>query len=475
MTAAGRPALSVSMAPEREFSSFRDPAGELFWQAGAIYRGINRCYERQFRTALQSGLLEGCVADRLLLPFEVVDAAHSRYVALLKPRQLSFISYPYEWSFDQLKDAAIVTLELHLRALRHGMLLKDASAFNIQMVDGRPCLIDHLSFDLASEHSVWPAYGQFCRHFLAPLALMAYVDLGLGRLLQTHIDGVPLDLAARLLPRRTRLRPGLLMHLHLHARLVHKHGSSGRKVAARPLSPESMAAIASSLLALIEKLSPRRQATEWSSYYSDTNYSAAAFSAKERTVRELVQASAARTVWDIGANDGHFSRVIRDLADEIVSIDVDPRAVNSNYLQCRRNDIRNIVPLLADINNPTPALGFANRERRALCERGRPDLILALALVHHLAISNNLPFAYIAEFLAAQCRSLVIEFVPKSDSQVQRLLLNRRDIFDDYTEEHFREAFSAAFAILERRAIPSSDRSLYLMRSKASEQRSKNR
>ncbi|HXF54277.1 MAG TPA: class I SAM-dependent methyltransferase [Hyphomicrobiaceae bacterium] len=467
MTAAGLPARSVSAAPEREFSSFRDPAGELFWQAGAIYRGVNPCYERQFHSALNSGLLEGCVADGLLLPFEIVDAATARYVALLKPRQLSFISYPYEWSFDQLKDAAVLTLKLHLRALPHGMLLKDASAFNVQLVDGRPCLIDHLSFDLVSEHSAWPAYGQFCRHFLAPLALMAYVDLGLGRLLQTHIDGVPLDLAVRLLPRRAWLRPGLFLHLCLHARMVEKHAGSAKKVAARPLSAEAMTAIARSLLALVEKLSPRRQATEWGSYYADTNYSAAAFSAKERIVRELVQASAARTVWDIGANDGHFSRLIRDLADEIVSIDVDPRAVNSNYLRCRRNDIRNIVPLLADINSPTPALGFANRERRALCDRGRPDLILALALVHHLAISNNLPFRYIAEFLAGQCRSLVIEFVPKSDSQVQRLLLNRRDIFDDYTEEHFREAFSAAFSILERRAIAGSERSLYLMRSKS--------
>jgi hypothetical protein len=466
---AGLTARTSSPAPDPEFSSFRDPAGALFWQSGAIYRGINRCYERQFHAARDSGLYEKCVGGKLLLPFEVLKSsdAYPDYIAVLEPRQLSFISYPSEWSFDQLKDAAIVTLELHLEALRHGMLLKDASAFNIQMVDGRPCLIDHLSFDLLTEHAVWPAYGQFCRHFLAPLALMAYVDLGLGRLFQIFIDGVPLDLAARLLPRRTRLSPSLFMHLHLHARLVQKHGGGSKKVAARPLSAESMTAIARSLLGLVRKLSPRRQATEWGDYYSDTNYSKAAFSAKEHILRELVRRSAPRTVWDIGANDGHFSRAIRDLVGEIVAMDIDPEAVNKNYLQCKRDGITNITPLVVDINNPTPAFGFANRERRALSDRGRPDLIVALALVHHLAIANNLPFAHIAGFLAGQCRSLVIEFVPKSDSQVQRLLLNRKDIFDEYSEERFREAFSSAFTIIERRSIPSSERTLYLMQAKS--------
>jgi ribosomal protein L11 methylase PrmA len=147
-------------------------------------------------------------------------------------------------------------------------------------------------------------------------------------------------------------------------------------------------------------------------------------------------------------------------------MDIDPEAVNKNYLQCKRDGITNITPLVVDINNPTPAFGFANRERRALSDRGRPDLVVALALVHHLAIANNLPFAHIAGFLAGQCRSLVIEFVPKSDSQVQRLLLNRKDIFDEYSEERFREAFSSAFTIIERRSIPSSERTLYLMQTR---------
>lgn len=456
-------------APRRpEFSSFRDPAGELYWQSGEIYRGINPSYERQFEAATRSGLLDACVARGLLLPFELLkpSAAGACYIAVLKPRQLPFISYPYEWSFDQLKDAAIATLELHLEALRHGMLLKDATAFNIQWVDGRPCLIDHLSFDLLTEHGVWPAYGQFCRHFLAPLALMAHVDLALGRLLQLYIDGVPLDLAARLLPRRTRFRPSLFMHLHLHARMVQKHGGSTRKVSGRPLTAESLAAIASSLLGLVRKLAPRRQATEWGSYYSDTNYSETAFSAKERLLRDLVQRSAPRTVWDIGANDGHFSRAIRDLAGHIVSMDIDPNAVNANYLKCKSEGIANIVPLVIDVASPTPAVGFANRERPALAERGHPDLIVALALIHHLAISGNVPFAHIAAFLAPQCRDLIIEFVPKSDSQVQRLLLNRHDIFGDYTEERFRQVFSSSFAIIDRRTIPASDRTLYLMRSR---------
>jgi hypothetical protein len=454
-------------AASREASSFRDPSGYLFWRNGKIFRCVLDKYERQFTEARASGLFDQCVANGLLLPFTVSDApAPEPCLAVLEPRQLPFVSYPYEWSFEQLQDAALRTLDVHLAALEKGMLLKDASAYNIQFVDGKPVLIDHLSFDLVSDHGAWPAYGQFCRHFLAPLALMAYVDLGAARMLQLYIDGIPLEIASQLLPRKTKWKFGLATHLHMHAKLSTKHAGARTSTKTKSLSAQQLSALAHSLRSTVKNLSPAGKATEWGAYYSDTNYTAQAFEAKHALVREMVAAIKPKSLWDIGGNDGHFSRTLTDLAERIVCLDIDPVAVASNYRTCRKQDLKNVLPLVHDICNPSPGIGFANTERKPLLKRDRPDLVIALALIHHIAISNNVPFADLARALAALTSHVVIEFVGKDDSQVQRLLVNRRDIFDSYTEESFADAFRPYFDVIERKPIPDTHRVLYLLKTK---------
>lgn len=451
----------------REVSSFRDPAGFLFWRDGSIYRHVAPAYARQFEQAQTSGLYAESIASGRLLPFEILEATAPETagaIAVLKPRQLTAVTYPYEWSFEQLKDAAILTLDLHLAALKHGMLLKDASAYNTQFVDGKPCFIDHLSFDLVSEHGLWPAYGQFCRHFLAPLALMAKVDLSLGKLSQLYLDGIPLDLASALLPRRTWLRPGLAMHLHLHAQMIRKYSS--RRVEVRKQSAPQLAPLAESLLALVRKLSPKQQATEWGAYYSDTNYSDAALEAKRSMLQDMVRQVAPKTAWDVGGNNGFFSHAIRDLAGQILCMDLDPVAVEQDYRRCKREGVTNVLPLVADLSSPSPGIGFCNRERLPIEERSKPDLILALALIHHLAIARNIPLGHLARYFADRGEHLIIEFVPKSDSQAQRLLQNRKDVFEDYSEPSFRSQFGLHFDIVDERPIPSSQRILFLMRRK---------
>jgi hypothetical protein len=467
---AGAVAAPVRPASRREFSSFRDPAGFLFWQDGTVYRWIAPAYAPVFHKAEASGLVARANEKNLLLDFEKTAAVTlppgaSHDGEILKPRQISLITYPYEWSFAQLQDAALATLDLHLLALDHCMLLKDASAFNIQFVDGRPVLIDHLSFDALESHSAWPAYGQFCRHFLAPLLLMSYVDLSLGRLLEIHLDGIPLDLASGLLPRRTRFSPSIQIHMHLHARMTRRFASERKRVETgrTALSASRHKAIAGSLRNLVARLKPKHQVTEWGGYYGDTNYSEGAFEQKKEIIRAMVARAAPRTLWDLGGNNGEMSRAVRDLARDILCIDIDPLAVDHNYRRCRTEKITNIVPSLADLTNPPPALGFFNAERKALFQRPAPDLAMALALIHHLAITNNLPLSYVAEFFAAIAGHLVIEFVPKSDSQVQRLLANRPDIFPGYTQENFELTFATHFDTLDRRPIPETERTMYLM------------
>src|SRR5262245_14254456 len=201
-------------------ASFRDPSGFLFSRDGVLYRQVNRRYEQEYARLMESGLYEKLVKVGVLIPHvevENVRAEAGECFRVIQPERVPFISYPYEWSFGQLKDAALATLSIQKRALKAGMSLKDASAYNIQFVRGKAVLIDTLSFELYKDGQPWVAYRQFCQHFLAPLTLMALKDVRLSQLLRVYIDGIPLDLASELLPSKTRLNFGLLTHIHLHA------------------------------------------------------------------------------------------------------------------------------------------------------------------------------------------------------------------------------------------------------------------
>jgi hypothetical protein len=345
------------------------------------------------------------------------------------------------------------------------MSLKDASAYNIQFKGCSPVIIDTLSFEKYREGEPWAAYGQFCRHFLAPLALMSLVDIRLGSLMKNYIDGIPLDLASKLLPFHTYLDPALLANIHLHAKSV-KHyegaeikasGTGGR------INKFGMFAITDGLETAVRGLKWKPAGTEWADYYSGTNYTKEAFSDKKRIVDEFIARSGVKQgmAWDLGANDGTFSALAAARGLYTAAFDVDPAAVEKNYLNRKSCAV---LPLLADLINPSAGTGWMNEERKSLLSRGPADLTLALALIHHLAMSNNTPFTGIAEFFRACGRSLIVEFVPKEDSQARRLLAARRNIFDGYDEENFRDAFLEFFHIQAREQVKGSGRVIYLMK-----------
>ncbi|HMB25264.1 MAG TPA: hypothetical protein VKP08_20615 [Anaerolineales bacterium] len=450
-------------------ASFRDPSGFLFSRDGVLYRQINRKYEQEYTRLMESGLYDKLVKAGLLIPHVEVDQPAAEADAgggtykVIQPERVPFISYPYEWSFGQLKDAALATLSIQRRALKVGMSLKDASAYNIQFVRGKATLIDTLSFEIYKEGQPWVAYRQFCQHFLAPLALMALKDVRLNQLLRVYIDGVPLDLAAAMLPFKTRFDFGLLMNVHLHASAQKKYSGAEVRSRAATMSKQAMTGLIDSLDGSIRKLNWNPGGTEWGNYYDITNYSDAAFEHKKQLVSEWAARLKPGLVWDLGANNGVFSRVAGEAGAYVVSSDVDPSAVEQNYRQMKGEKVENLLPLLLDLTNPSPAIGWANRERDAFYERGPADMILALALVHHIAISNNVPLLQLADFLAKWGKWLVIEFVPKSDSQVQKLLVSREDIFPTYTREGFEAAFKQRFNIREAVQVRESERVLYLL------------
>jgi hypothetical protein len=344
------------------------------------------------------------------------------------------------------------------------MILKDASAYNVQFLRGRPILIDTLSFETYREGEPWIAYRQFCQHFLAPLALMALVDVRLSSLLRMHIDGIPLDLASKLLPGSTRLRPGLLVHVHVHGKALSQPATENPKTAS--VSKTALFALVDNLRSTVEGLRWEPKGTQWAAYYEDTNYTEPAMAEKRRQVTNLLQKISPKptTCWDLGANTGEFSRIAARLGMDTVAWDVDPGAVERAYAWVKAADEPHILPLLQDLTNPSPGLGWASQERDSLTARGPVGVVMALALVHHLAISNNVPLPRIAEFFASLGEWALVEFVPKEDSQVRRLLGSRRDIFTDYHEEGFERAMATAFTIEARVPIEGAARSLYLLR-----------
>ena len=446
--------------------SFRDPSGLLFSREGLIYRQINKTYEENFDLLIHSGLYETLVNEKLLIPHQEVDIGYAiteGAYKIIKPELIPFISYPYEWCFSQLKDAALVTLKIQKKSLDFGMSLKDCSAYNIQFRKGKPVLIDTLSFEKYKEGKPWVAYRQFCQHFLAPLALMSYKDIRLNQLFRVYIDGIPLDLASSFLPFRTRFRFSLLSHIHLHTKSQKHFADKTVNTSGHKMSQKAFLGLIESLESAVKKLKWRPKGTEWTDYYEDTNYSPDAFNQKKQLVAEFLDKINPKIVWDLGANVGIFSRIASAKGIQTISFDIDPAAVEKNYLECVAKGETNILPLLFDLTNPSPGIGWENQERISILERGYADTAFALALIHHLAISNNLPLHKIANFFEKICNSLIIEFVPKSDTQVQRLLKTREDIFPDYTQQTFENTFKRFFTIENSVKIKGSERTLYLM------------
>lgn len=456
----------------RSAASFRDPSGFVFRRDGILYRQINGRYASDWKRLLSSGLHDALVASGRLIPAQIVAlefAFDDGAVEVIRPEPLGFLSYPYEWSFSQLKDAAILTLEVAEAALAQDMILKDASAYNVQFHRGKPVLIDTLSFTEYHEGEAWIAYRQFCQHFLAPLALMAYVDVRLAGLLRVYIDGIPVDLASNLLPGVTKLKPGLLTHLHLHAKASRQVADEKAKApSATKISRTALRALLDSLKDTVNGLTWKPPKTDWGDYYSNTNYAEGAMGEKHRLVAEYLDAIDPKpaSVWDLGANTGEFSRLAAQRGIPTVAWDIDPVAVDRGYQWVRQSGEANLLPLLQDLTNPSPDQGWAGAERDSLATRGPAGALMALALIHHLAIGNNVPLPQLARDLAPLGSWLILEFAPKEDSQVVRMLSTREDIFPDYHLEGVLTAFAPYFEVVRQSPIAGTVRTLLLLRRK---------
>lgn len=357
-----------------------------------------------------------------------------------------------------------MTLKLQKKLLENGFSLKDASAYNVQFIGYKPIFIDTLSIEPYKE-GPWIAFGQFCKHFLYPLILMRKGYFQFNKLMQLWIDGIPADIVNKLLPFSKYFSLNYWLYIKLLNSSQKKAENAHRKISVK-LSKSQLLKVIDGLTCTISNLKPKKSKTQWGDYYTFTNYSNGAFDAKTKIVESLIEKIHPEKVWDLGANNGHFSRLASNKGIQTVAFDIDPIAVEKNYVFSKSNKEVNILPLLLDLTNPSPNIGWNNSERITIEQRGKADVCLALALVHHLAIGNNVPFESIANYFSKLCDTLVVEFIPKNDSKVQELLLNREDVFTNYSIENFKEQFSKYFSIEETIPVEGSLRTIFLMKIK---------
>jgi hypothetical protein len=462
--------MDYAEVPTRIASSFRDPNGYVFLNntTKRIQRIIFPSYFSQYEHFISSGLYDDLLTNNQIINHQIITKADDRII--IEPKEIAFITYPYEWSFNFLKDAALLTLQIAIKSLNYGMYLKDATSYNIQLFNGRPIFIDLLSFELYQEEKPWGAYGQFCQHFLAPLLLMKYKSLSTAKMLSNFIDGIPLDLASRLLPLKTHFSLFIKTNIHLHAKKLNQTNSAEPQDTDKHLSKRKLIYLLSYMESFIESLDYVDDKTEWSNYYGDINYTPDGFKEKSEIVSNWIKQLRIKSIWDAGGNNGYFSRLISSGQELILCTDIDPIAVDKNYLINKKETITNILPLVIDITNPSPCIGFNNKERTSFSERlinKKVDCALALALIHHLCISNNWNFSMFFEYFSNMSDYLIVEFIPPEDSWVKKLLSRKKEfkfLFDYYNQNNFEQVCVNYYTILKKINITDSCRVLYLLK-----------
>jgi hypothetical protein len=454
------------MESKRNTSSFRDPSGYVFIEDDKVKRVINPIYFEQYKALIDSGFYQTLFDKKYLIPHQEVSKTDSKIS--IEASKIPFVTYPYEWSFLQYKHAALLTLKIQKLCLHNNFILKDASAFNITFHEGKPIFIDTLSFDFYQENNPWLAYKQFIMHFLGPLVLTKYFGQDHLKTLSQNLEGISLQKLSQLLPFKSYFSPTIVTNIHLLAKYDKKY-ESDKKTVNNNLSKASQIKLLDGLYDFISNLSVNEK-TEWDHYYKQINYDDAAYQFKKEVVKDWFLSIKGESMIDIGGNDGTFSRELKEVGKLIIVADVDPNAVEQNYKQVLKNKEKMILPIVADVLNPSANYGFNNEERFSFIDRVKDsnlDGCLALAVIHHITLSGNIPFSLSAQFFLKMAPNLLIEFPTRSDSWVQFLLDSKREFkshFDFYNEENFEKEYSVYFEIINKQKIASSERILYSLK-----------
>ncbi len=454
------------MLIEIQYFSFRDPDARVLKTEKGFVRYLFLKYKDQYDHLMQSGLYDELVKAQLLIPHQEIapDTDDISIYKIILPEQIPFQSYPFEWSFVQWRKAILAFLKINQVAIKYGMILKDATPYNFYLKGGKAILFDTSSFIFFKENNPWLAYRQFCEVFFAPLALMKYNGAQWAKLYMSALSGLPMKFVSRQLPAKSWLNISCFLHIHLHSKYENK--KIKKEHAPRGFSKAQLEQLFELFISTIKSWESAHAFTEkWINYYEQDIESPAYLTDKQNIITNWLAEINPKTVIDLGANTGLFSMIAAKTAEQVIAAEYDDTCVDKIEKQIQKNNLQNITTLVTDLSETSPALGMLNKEYAPFIERGKSDLVMALALIHHLVIGKNLSMAHIVELFALLSNQYVIvEFIPKTDNKVKLLLESRKDIFSTYTEESLKNNFAVYFELINEQKIEKSNRVLYLLK-----------
>lgn len=453
--------------------SFRDPNNGVFIKEGKVYRALRRESLADWQALRDSRFWNRSIENGWIIGTRELQAEEPRdlpegFEEILVHEAVPFISYPYEWCFEMLRDAALLTLQINREGLVDGFITKDGSAFNVQWRKSTPVFIDVGSLSRWQPGQAWAGYQQFCQHFLNPLLVTYLRNIPFRPWLRGSLDGIETETAKSLLWPRFAATPGVFKDIFLHSLLLRASAGTKRSVRqelkSHSFGPEVVQANLRRLTKVIERLGLRAGSSGWSGYEEDNRYSDEDRGAKRDFVTRAIETCDPALVWDLGCNTGEYSRLAAEAGALVVAMDGDERAVARLYERTKSHAKGEILPLVIDLTDPSPDTGWRGRERLCLISRGRPDMIFFLALVHHLALTKSIPLDEIVGWLAETGTRVVFEFVHREDRMAQHLLRNKEERYEGYSLQRFRGLLNGRFVVEDEREICEGQRTLFLLR-----------
>ncbi len=466
------PERTVSLDFEK--GSFRDRTSRVLIHKDRIFRTLDQSALQEWRHVSKQDFYKENVRrqniinseERSFSALDIPEHLNHQWDALLEHDRIPFISYPYEWSFEMLKDAALLHLDLLGQALSSDIVLKDSTPYNIQWQGSSPIFIDTASFIKLPDGAAWSGYRQFCELFLFPLMLQSYKGIPFQPWLRGSIEGIEASDLRKAMSLRDLFRPGVLMHVVLQAKLQDRYNNSlndaQQTLKKAGFNKELIIHNVVNLKRLINKLQWKQSRSTWSNYINEHNYSNKDMEEKKSFVRKITSSNKYNMVWDLGCNTGTFSQIAAEKAEHVVAVDYDPLTIDHLYRSLKDAGNTRILPLVGNLADPSPGIGWRNMERKPLLERGNPDLVMGLALIHHLVIGANIPLDDAIHWFAELGGDLLIEFVDKKDSMTQKLLANKDDHYSDYTQSNFEQLLAEHFSKVDKKPLESGTRTLYL-------------
>ncbi len=454
--------------------SFRDPGSRIFHQDGEIYRALDhRSMENWRKLAATRFFAEGVAAGRIVRTEPADDVQPidgDEWAGVLRHERIPVVSYPYEWTFSMLRDAALLQLDLLSAALAEDMILKDSTPFNVQWRGRQPVFIDIGSFEALDHGDVWVGYRQFLAQYLYPLMLTAHVGISFQPWLRGQPDGLTADQLRRVMPSRDLLRRSGLLHVTLPARAERRSHGKGRNVRTEMkeagFNKGMIESNVNGLRRIVRGLEWNPGSSRWNDYATECDHVRVHRGAKAAFITRALAHDAPALVWDVGANDGYFSRLAAGSAGYVLALDADDVILDEFYRSLSTTGTDNVLPMVQDLADPSPGIGWRGLERPPLVDRSSPNLVLCLAVIHHLVIGRNIPTRAVVAWLADLGARVILEFVSPDDPMVRALTVNKKphEIHRDYNETDLRSHLEERFVIEREEELPGGTRRLFALR-----------